>query len=257
MNFSLIIPTRERVASLNRTLRSLNETAVEKSQIEIIIICDNDDYDTKKLLDRIHPEYPDLIIKTHYRERTVFLNRDYYNWGASFATGRFIWVLGDDVTFSVERWDEAILIFLEQFCKDYPDKVFCVGIKDNTPKPNHILPKFPCFPLFTKEAYLATGVLFHPKVPTWGADYLIYQTYKPVNRLFFISDRCYINHVSNHTGQVESDKTNIRIGNIFNQMKNMPVHNIQRIERDEIPFMRQKLTKYIENWTREHHERVV
>lgn len=239
------MPTRERTSSLFRTLKSLDDTILDKNEVEIIIVCDNDDYETRKKLEIINSDFPRLNIQKLFRERTIFLNRDYYNFAAHKAVGDFLWVIADDLTFYVQGWDQIIFERLEHFCHHNKDRIICASIRDNTPKPSPHLPKFPCFPMFSKEVFRAIGMLLHPKIPTWGADYLAYRMFFPINRLLFIDDQVYVNHISNHTHQCVSDKTNERIGSIFNQLKNVPAHNIQRIEREEVPILRDHLQKYI------------
>jgi t-SNARE complex subunit (syntaxin) len=100
--------------------------------------------------------------------------------------------------------------------------------------------------MFSREIHKVLGWLFHPKVPTWGVDYVTYMIFKPLNRLFEIHDKIYLQHVSYHTKMTKIDKTAERIGEIFNQLKNVPTHNIQRIVREEVPRIQEKLKNYIE-----------
>ncbi len=254
MKYSLLIPTRERPNSVIRLLTSINEKTKKKEMLEILFAVDQDDFSSIKNLNHLQEFYKDILdIKVFIkRNRSIFLNRDYYNWLAEKATGDMLWILGDDVVFYIDEWETFVEEKLENYFNVFRDRIVCASIRDNTPKPSPHLPKFPCFPMFSKEAFKVMGFLLHPKVPTWGADYVAYVTFEPLKRLFEIWDKVFLNHVSYHTRQVKEDKTNIRIGHIFNQMKNIPVHNIDRIEREELPNIRHKLQDYINVYNSKH-----
>lgn len=249
LRFSLLIPTRERTTFLGPLLESIITTAKEPQNLEILFGVDDDDRTSQKKVKFYIEDYKGkLNIRLLTRRRTIFLNRDYYAWLGFKATGDLLWVLGDDIRFYIPEWDIIIGRSIEHYFETHPDRIVCASIRDNTPKPNQKLPKFPCFPLFSKEAFKVSGMLLHPKIPTWGADYVAYMTYKPIDRLLEFNDRVYLNHKSYHTKQVEADKTAKRIGAIFNQLKNVPVHNIQRILREEVPFIRKKLQLHIDSF---------
>jgi len=43
MKFSLLLPTREREVLFTNSIRSLNENTATKSEVEILVACDDDD----------------------------------------------------------------------------------------------------------------------------------------------------------------------------------------------------------------------
>ncbi len=260
MKFSLLIPTRERVQYLDNLVRNIYDRTTNKKDIEILFACDSDDVRSIDHLYLLKEKYKDSFdIQVHIRERTIFLNKDYYNWLAERANGEFLWVLGDDINIYVTGWDIIIYQQLTDFIQYHPDRIVCASIRDNTPKPSPHLPKFPCFPMFSKEVFQVSGMLLHPKIPTWGADYVAYETFFPIKRLLEITNEVFVNHISWHTRQVPIDNTNRRIGDIFNSYKNVPLHNIQRILAEEVPEIRQKLLIFIEQKQKEKvlNERVV
>ena len=248
MDFSILVPTRERTNEVNRLLDSIKTTTKNPQNIEVLFACDEEDSSSINNIKSAQQRLPELSIKYFTRKRTSHINKDYYNWLATFATGDYLWISADDLRFLQESWDVMILEQLNYYFKDKPDRIACISIKDNTPKPSPWLPKFPCFPMFTKEVLKVMGFLLYPKVPTWGADYVAYQTFKPINRLLEIQDRCYLNHISYHTRAVEADGVSKRVGAIFNALKMVPYHNIQRIEKEELPGVRSKLEGYIRSY---------
>jgi len=249
MRYSLLCPTRHRVHAIRRLLESLVFTTNCKQDFEILFAIDTDDKETKDFFDLSLStnQYSDLNIRPLYRERSEFLNRDYYNWMASQAKGDFYWAIGDDVVFQVINWDIHIINHLNKYLENKPDKIVCAGIKDNTPKPKPTLPQFPCFPLISKEAFKTLGFLLHPNIPTWGADYLIYLLYTQANRYLVIDDDCYLLHIGIHTKTGPKDETAQSVENIFNRLKMHQDHNIDRHAEQMIPIEVEELRRKIVN----------
>lgn len=235
MQYSLICPTRDRPVERERFLKSIQDTINDVRQTEIIFVIDNDDNDSGIHLEQLIKRFRSLNIVYYKRNRSVMLNADYYNWGAGHAIGKYIWIVGDDVVFQSKDWDTYISPIIENYLEDKPDRVVCVSAKDNTPVPCKAMPKFPCFPILTKEAITAMGFALPSNIPTWGADYVLYKIYKGVDRLLEIFDRTFLNHISYHTKQVSEDAINRRIGTIFNQLKTRREYNTDRIIAEDVP----------------------
>lgn len=249
MTFSLIVPTRNRIPELKRFLQSVRDTVNDKTQVEVLLAIDEDDHFTLETAKKYRDDqYKDLNITIHikpYSGQYIFVNRDYYNWLAKLSSGKFIWILGDDTVLLAKNWDIEILSQLENYLRDKPDRIVCAGIKDNTPKPAPHLPPFPCFPLVSRETLDLMGFILHDNIPTWGADYLIYQLYTQANRYLAIDNQMYINHVSYHTRQTNEDQTAKRIGHTFNMLKMMPEHNVEKTLAGIVPSQVRKIIDYI------------
>ena len=243
--FSLICPTRDRMIERSRLLNSLEDTITDPSQVEIIFIVDKDDLRTQNLIENSIERHKKLNIKYYTRNRSYFLNRDYYNWASGLAEGEYHWAIGDDLVFKVKGWDKIISERIKEYIKFKPDNIVFASIKDNTPKPTNKLPKFPCFPLVSKTAIRVLGFLLHPNIPTWGADYALYCLYKKVDRVLLIEDRIYIEHISYHTKQANEDAISKRVALIFNQLKNISLYNVDRIVKEEVPLQANILSRYI------------
>lgn len=235
MQYSLICPTRDRAMQRERLLKSIQDTISDSRETEIIFVIDNDDMDTEINLDHLIKKFRGLNIVYYKRNRSIMLNMDYYNWGAGHAIGKYIWIIGDDVVFQERNWDTYISPIIETYLADKPDRVVCVSAKDNTPVPSKAMPKFPCFPILTKEAIAAMGFALPSNVPTWGADFVLYKIYKGVDRLLEIFDKTFLNHISYHTKQVGEDAISKRIGTIFNQLKMRREYNTDRIIAEDVP----------------------
>ena len=242
--YSLLVPTRNRPQSFHRFIESVYKMTQYKQNVEFLFAVDEDDAESKQYVTQGIEQYRQhfLDMRMLVRPRTEMLNNDYYNWLADQAIGDLYWVLADDLEFAAPNWDEKVNIEVNNFYVKYPDRIICVSIKDNTPPPSHKLPKFPCFPMLTREAKKALGewILF-PKTPTWGADYITYCIFQPLDRILQIHDRNYLIHYSWHTKTAPVDATNQRIGEIFNRLKGVPHYNTDRAIDHEVPTIRGQL----------------
>lgn len=255
LKFSLLVPTRDRHDKLRRFLDSVYKMTTKKNNLQILIGCDSCDRASQDLSNQLKKQYErQMNIEVYVRSRSEMLNEDYYNWLGHKATGDLIWILADDLELTTPGWDTIVSNSVEHFFEQHPDKVVCCSMLDNTPPPSHKLPKFPCFPMFSVRAREYCGWLLHPKVPTWGADYISYCIYKPIGRLLEFHDRNYINHISWHNKQERPDSTSKRIGNIFNKLKMVPHHNTDRILAEECPKIRNEIMDKIKAFNHQKQE---
>jgi hypothetical protein len=231
------------------TMRSIYQNTTRKKNLEIIVIANEADSITIEYATRTiagYSQHMDCRLLT--RPYSEALNRDYYNWGADQSTGDLVWTFADDLVIVAPDWDTVVQREVDSFMAKHPDGIFCVSIRDNTPPPSHRLPKFPCFPMLTRQAIQALGWMLHPKPNNWGVDYINYVIFSGLDRMLNIHDRNYINHISYHTNQVEPDATAIRIGQIFNRTKMIPAHNTDRILQEEVPDIILQTRQKILDW---------
>jgi hypothetical protein len=246
LKFSLIIPTRDRAVLFHRTIAGIWSHTTNKNDVEVIVVCDNDDGVSPKYVQDAIQKWPALNIRMLMRDRTEFSNRDYYNWAGEQAQGELLWIFADDLELVKFNWDVVVWEAYQAYKTGREDNCFCFSIMDNTPPPSARLPKFPCFPMFTRESQKLFGWLLHPAPPNWGADYITYKIFQPLDRLIELHNDNFLNHISYHTHQVPTDATGARIGRIFNKLKMIPKFNTDRILAEEVPTLRQKLACKIE-----------
>jgi len=249
MKYSLLCPTRDRTKGVERFLKSIQETATDLTQIEILFAVDIDDTPTIQFFGVMNHQhlYDNLNIQFFVRQRSQFTNRDYYNWLAEKATGKYLWAIADDLVFLIMGWDSILESKLEGYLCGKPDRIMCAGIRDNTPKPKASLPNFPCFPLVTAEAFKFFGFLLHPQIPTWGADYLLYLLYTGAKRYLEVQDFVYLNHISWHTKQTSEDATAKNIRDIFRRFQCEDEHNVDKNASRVIPIQIDQLKTYLRN----------
>ncbi len=117
--FSLIVPTRQRVPSLARLLRSLAATTADLDKVEVVLVVDADDAESVAFrmdglpLKRVVVE-PGLSMGA--------LNRA----GYEASRGDFVMLLNDDVVARTRGWDRKVLACL----KDFPDGILLAHTND-------------------------------------------------------------------------------------------------------------------------------
>lgn len=247
---SLIIPTRDRPDLFKRCIESWQTCTVHPENIELVVIVNDDDLASQEYVKKVLSQHRMFKQKILLRPYTQFINRDFYNWGADQAEGDLVWILGDDVLACGPMWDVHINNVIDSTFQKWPDGIFCLSIKDNTPVPRADMPKFPCYPMFPRQVREAHGGWYLvPTIPTWGVDFIIYKIYYGLERLVQIHDRNYLNHVSYHNHQVvQPDATNIRIGATFNLLKMRPEYSTDVYISNEVPKMIQMLQEKINNY---------
>lgn len=110
---SVMLPTRQRVHLLERTVRSLLETASTPSAVEITVAYDNDDTEThsyitssswKELLDNFGATSQIYCTPAWgYGEL-----HNYYNLLASNANGKWLLLWNDDCVMTGQAWDDQV-----------------------------------------------------------------------------------------------------------------------------------------------------
>lgn len=252
MKISCIIPTRDRQKLFLGCIKSLINNTNKVQDLEVMVVCDEDDSSSISYVNEIIKNHKVLDIKLLTRLRTEMINKDYYNYGGEHATGDLLFIMADDLEIVAPNWDLDIAREYESWCVKYPDKIFMVALRDNTPSPSHRIKKPICFPMFTREAMVAQGGwLLLPKIPTWGVDTIMQKIYQAeengLDRTITLDGRNYINHISHHNHQVEIDSTSERIGRIFNRLKMRPEHNTDIAIATDVPNMILQLKEKIAN----------
>jgi GT2 family glycosyltransferase len=116
---SLIVPTRGRVAQLQRFLDSIQSTASHPRQLEVVLVIDEDDAPTLKF------RHDGLSLKRVLLppgQTMGCLNRA----GYEASSGRYVMLLNDDVVARTPGWDEKVL----SCCRDFPDDIVLIHTND-------------------------------------------------------------------------------------------------------------------------------
>jgi glycosyltransferase involved in cell wall biosynthesis len=134
---SLLIPTRNRLESLNRLLDSLLATTSEYNRVELVFKCDDDDTDTQTFLRSLSDAY--FAPADAETDRKVFRYRvlsgprlkgyvslpSFYNQMAAVASGDLLMCANDDMVVETHGWDTELLNAAARF----PDGIFNLGVR--------------------------------------------------------------------------------------------------------------------------------
>lgn len=105
---TLLLPTRGRFEHVSKTINSFFEMAKNKNNIQLILRCDNDDFDfLSKIKELPHLDSIQIIIGSRYGG---YLDLHlFYNEMLKLAVGNFIIPINDDLICNTLNYDELIL----------------------------------------------------------------------------------------------------------------------------------------------------
>jgi hypothetical protein len=195
------VPTRNRPRNIKHLIVNIDETIRDLTNIELLVAFDTDDSMTLRELSGI----PTKDRPYHFfpRERSEWLNKDYYNWLASKANGNYLWGIGDDVRFLTKDWDIILSDKIEKYLQSKSDRIAYISVNEQGSTAKH-----PCFPLITKEAFKVLGEYHSSRLMSWGSDRILYEIYSNplVGRILHIPEIS-IQHLTYHDGTASYDET--------------------------------------------------
>jgi glycosyltransferase involved in cell wall biosynthesis len=214
MNISIIIPTRSRQERLAKLIESIFSLAKYPDLVELVLVYDNDDEETRDLLNQFQGIFNRQNLIVLNRDRSHNLNNDYLNFAACHTSGKYIWGLGNDNLIITDNWDEVLLEKAEEFLKEKHGRVLYGYVSDdihNTGDINTV--GGCCFPLVSREAYEALGWFFPPEITKWGADHWLWMIYKalPENRMLDLREHLKVLHFCHHNGSAPRDEVNMEM----------------------------------------------
>ncbi len=131
-HISVLVPTRARTMGLEKMLRSLAETALDKNLVDVWIYVDDDDRDTQNFLSSNTLNNLGVAIHTLVGERPLSQGEICNNLCRQADTGGGIFFSTcDDYRFATRGWDQVV----REGFKRYPDNVLMAFPKDPTAAP--------------------------------------------------------------------------------------------------------------------------
>lgn len=212
--FSLIIPTRGRIASLNRCLRSFFDKAKDASCLECVMLADFDDKAMMNFGDYINEKFSGRVI---FGNRSAQMIQDYNNYGAQCSTGKYIWMLNDDYEMTMDNWDEFLENKIEEFLLDKPDRIVYVHLDDSTHTNWGVTETHGCCcPVLTHETVDTMNSIMPNEIDMWGADIALFQIFKslPYNRILDVIKDLRVLHHCRHNNTAKVDDNSRRIEKI-------------------------------------------
>lgn len=204
MRFSIILPSRGRVGLLGQMLDSFKANTDDLSQIEILVVHDNDDDETKGFLDQLPKEVYGFV-KKFSTTRSMNFSKDYYNFLASKVTGEWIICGNDDMRCQTPHWDSVSYRIL----KDKPRVIYGYiedGLGGAKARGGG---EYCCFPLQGMQGVHSMGFVFPIRIPVWGADMWARNLYDHTGSTVKLPVTFF--HYSYHNRTRKQDEISVRI----------------------------------------------
>lgn len=205
MNFSLILPSRNRMDLLSGCLHSFFGKAKHADQIEAWIAFDIDDPSSHQV-DEFATKYG-YNIRYIKVPRANQRHKDYHGRLAKLVEGKYVLGLGDDTEVVQHHWDELVANETEKYLANKPDRIAYIYLGDSTHVgSNRHAGEGSCFPMLTVEAIRASECFIPYEIEMWGGDIILFRIYNAVGRILNISDKIQILHHSPHNRTRPADE---------------------------------------------------
>lgn len=202
IKITLVSPTRNRPDDLRTFLDSIRATTHSPESIEILFYVDDDDHVTINLKPILEEEFKEYNLKFVVGPRSDHFSKDYYNFLAKQAQGRWVMAINDDSVFMTPLWDAIICNAMEDEANKCGDDILLGVVRDGMERhgEERRRPTMSCWLLSSKEYVNLVGGLLLEEIYTWGGDYWLGHVFNKVqggNRKVHILD-VLIEHNSHH-----------------------------------------------------------
>ncbi len=198
---SLLCPTRERSVKFERLLKSFNNTCNSNSNIEILVLLDEDDNQIDKYKKIITEEtLKKNNIKLFIKNFKTHAQRN--NFLASKSTGEILFPINDDMIFESKNWD---FLINQEFSKIQKNKPYCLWI-DSGKKYRYLH----CdFPIINRNWYKTLGYVGSEFFNFWYLDTWICDlSFR--SKKFLVSSKIRVSQISANTHENEVDNTHLK-----------------------------------------------
>ena len=197
---SILLPSRERSKKFDRMLKSLIETCLDISRLEILLLLDSDDNQLNEYKKIVFEKYKSLKIAILIKDLKTNAIRN--NYLASISKGDVLFPINDDLVFISKNWDKSIDI---EFSKINMKKPYCLWI-DSGKKYAYLHCDFPILnrSWYERLGYIGSEFFNFWYMDTWICD-LCFKSKK-----FIVTKKIKVNQLSADTLQNEVDNTFLR-----------------------------------------------
>lgn len=217
IKISIVTPIRENLNELDRLMKSLDETTSNPAEVELILIVDKCDRLLVPLIHDLEKTHRKFNLKFHQVERSEHFVRDYYNFAAKKASGRWILAINVDVVFMTKSWDRIIISKMGAAADHFEDDFLYGIVKDGLPRQGdeglenckkaiwHSKVDFSCWILTSKAFVDFYGGMMDERNWLWGADHwtgLMWQNIFGGSRVVMMRE-VFIDHISHHVKDIE------------------------------------------------------
>ena len=235
-NISLLCPTRNRPAGLERMWESAMQTAKNPQKIELVLYIDNDDQSSilksKDLVDSFGDQINIIIGK---KGEEIYSNL--HNVCCSKARSDIFFGSADDLIFRTKEWDS---VAIDRF-DEIPDKIGYIF-----PNDGHWGDELGTHGFFHKRWFDALGYLSPPISTVDYSDNYINDVASAINRRFYM-DTVLIEHMHWTFGKMKMDQTAIEAHQRRSQTNNASVYQSFKTtqkQREDIEKLRGMMNEY-------------
>lgn len=206
IKFSLITPLRNQHDLFETLMHTLKNSTENPKEVEVLICVDDDDIPTINKTETWKEKYTFTNLEFFIVKRSEHFTRDYVNFLAKKAQGRFVMNINADSEFVTHHWDDRIYKAMDKACQSSGDEVWMGLVKDGLRRDGEdkLFPNFSCWPLVSKSSIDFLGYFLDERFKIWGPDHFIVQPYRRLNRLVSLT-HVLIDHNSVHSGKRVSD----------------------------------------------------
>ena len=184
-NLTIIFPARSNLKAFYDLMNNIISMTKDHKNIETLCAIDLDDevlMDAKQFLER---KFAKANLAIFPRERSEHFTKDYWNFLANKASGRFIvnTALGCEIT--TQDWDEVVYRKMSNHADKLGDDIVHGLIKDNIRRDGEDkeFPNFSCHPVVSKKHVEALGYLFDERYWAWGCDPVVTLIYNILSQI--------------------------------------------------------------------------
>jgi hypothetical protein len=173
IQFSLIIPSKNRIGWLTDCILSFFSKASTPEDVEAIVLLDIEDLSYCEEVQKVCLESGYNICLVIKKNGIYDFNRHYMNHGAQCSHGHYMWVLNDECEMETEGWDDIIHREVGPR-RNYPLYIMTAD-GTHSLQSGMMEQRGTCFPMVTVAFVEAiNGVLF-PEVVMEGSDIAMYR----------------------------------------------------------------------------------
>jgi len=197
MKISIICPTRKRTQDATRLLDSINETATDLHNVEVVFVIDDDDLESRNCFSNINEKYV-FDIKHVVVPRLEHIFSDLANQALPICSGELFMGIGDDGVFRTKNWDQ---LTIEEF-KACDDKILVLHYNELASHSSTLVGHFAIHKNFVETLGYFSPPWFDGD---WG-DWWITHIANGVGRKKYRPD-IIIEHLNINFGKAEEDET--------------------------------------------------
>lgn len=172
MKLTAIIAQRGHPEKLFTFMEELIRITHDPASVEVLVVIDDNDPELIGVHKIFQDRFKQFSLKFHIVPQSEHQSKDYWNYLAKRARGRWIIPICCDNKIHTDKWDKVICDKMEQAALKFGDD-FLIGLtKDNIKRRNEdpVFPNFSCHPVMSKEYVEKMGHMFDERYYTWGTD---------------------------------------------------------------------------------------